>query len=156
MKTKVEYYGIKSRIMLLISTVSIICCTTRILNYANTFYAITIFMQLQNAINLRSVHKNWATNRYLWFCSPTRFFKFFFLWWDRFWFLWFISRMVHYYSYRELNFRIRFQLVLVRKFKILRSSLILDFYSIQRTTSKSNLDDSEWFRNPEISKEEIS
>ena len=31
--------------------------------------------------------------------------------------------------------------------------LILDFYSIQRTNSKSNLDDSE---NPEISKEEIS
>ena len=47
MKTKVEYYGIKSRIILLISNGSLIpSCTARnLLNYANTFYAITIKMQ---------------------------------------------------------------------------------------------------------------
>jgi len=61
--------------------------------------------------------------------------------------------MVHYYSYRELNFRIRFQLVYtVKKVQDTTIFLILDFYSIQRSPSKSHLDESE---NPEISKEDF-
>ena len=67
-----------------------------------------------------------------------------FFWWDQFWFFWFISRMVHYYSYRELNFRIRFQAGLpCKKVQDTTIFLILDFYSIQRSPSKPHLDESE-------------